>query len=267
MKIKVFRYDKNAEETRYDVFEFEPQPGMTVLGGLFYIQDKFDDSLSFRYSCRGAVCGSCAMLINKVPRLACRTQLSSLLEGTDTIKLKPYPATEVKEPWNPSEEALVEPLPHLPIIKDLIVDMDKFFQFYRATQPVFKPADVPPAKERRMHPSAVKELEKFTNCVLCAACFGACPVDGKNPGYFGPAALAKLYRFHIDPRESQDDSRLLLVNNASGWWGCEFHGNCFRVCPKGVPPNFAIAHARQQLKKNGKAPMESRTLASSATTL
>ncbi len=257
MKIKIFRYDEYIKKKRYDVFEFEPETGMTVLGALFFIQDRFDDSLAFRYSCRGAVCGSCAMLINKVPRLACRTQLSSLLEETDTINLKPYPAIEeVKEPWNPQEEVLVEPLPHLPILKDLIVDMDKFFKFYRAMQPVFKPADEPPEKERFMEPSAVKELEKFTNCVLCAACFGACPVDGKAPDYFGPAALAKLYRFHIDPRESQDDSRLLLANNASGWWGCEFHGNCMRVCPKGVPPNLAIARVRQQLKKNGKTPTE-----------
>jgi succinate dehydrogenase/fumarate reductase iron-sulfur protein len=251
MKIKIFRYDKITKKSRYDVFELEPGPGMTVLGALFHIQDRFDDSLAFRYSCRGAVCGSCAMLINKVPRLACRTQLSSLLKGTDTINLKPYPAIEVKETWNPKEEVLVEPLPHLPVMKDLIVDMDKFFKFYRAVQPVFKPADEPPEKERLMDPSAVRELERFTNCVLCAACFGACPVDGKNPEYFGPAALAKLYRFHIDPRELQDDSRLLLADNPSGWWGCEFHGNCMRVCPKGVPPNLAISRAQQQLKKKG----------------
>jgi len=188
------------------------------------------------------------MLINKVPRLACRTQLNSLLDGTNTVNLKPYPAIEVKEPWNPQEEVLIEPLPHLPILKDLIVDMDKFFNFYRATQPHLKPADEPPEKERLMDPSAVKELEKFTNCVLCAACFGACPVDGREAEYFGPAALAKLYRFHIDPREPQDDSRLLLVNDSSGWWGCEFHANCMRVCPKGVPPNLAIARARGRLK-------------------
>ena len=92
MNIKVFRFNKNTKESRYDTFELEPKAGMTVLNALFYIQDHFDDSLSFRYSCRGAVCGTCAMLINKVPRLACRTQVMALLEGTTEIELKPYPA-------------------------------------------------------------------------------------------------------------------------------------------------------------------------------
>ena len=113
--------------------------GMTVLGALFQVQQKFDDSIAFHYSCRGAVCGTCAMLINKVPRLACRTQVKSLLKGELKIPLSPYPALEDTVEWDPKEEVLVEPLPHLPVIKDLIVDMEKFFDFYKYIEPVFKP--------------------------------------------------------------------------------------------------------------------------------
>lgn len=256
MKFKIFRYNLNEDRGRYDTYEFETRPGMTVLGALFHIQERLDDSLVFRYSCRGAVCGNCAMLINKIPRLACRTQLSSLVPEADDMKLKPYPALEVGTDWNPSEEVLIEPLPHLPVIKDLIVDMKRFFQFYRAVEPVFKPGRLTPEKERLMEVNAVAELEKYTNCILCATCVGSCPVNSKSDDYFGPAALAKLYRFHIDPREPDDDSRLLLANTGAGWWGCEFHANCKKVCPKGVPPNLAIGRSRQELKKFGKVPPE-----------
>jgi succinate dehydrogenase/fumarate reductase-like Fe-S protein len=196
MKIKILRYDPESKKAGYDVFEVEPEPGMTVLDALFVIQNTLDDSLAFRYACRGAVCGSCAMLINKVPRLACRSQTARLLDGTGHVELKPYPAVEDGEAWDEQEEVLVEPLPHLP------------------------------------------------------------PVNAKSKGYLGPAALAKLYRFHLDTREAPDDSRLLQANDSSGWWGCEFHANCRRVCPKEVPPNLGIGAARRRLTEIGKAPPE-----------
>jgi len=242
----------------YDVFSIQPTPGMTVLGALFHIQESQDDSLSFRYSCRGAVCGSCAMLINKVPRLACRTQLTPLVDRTVDVSvesLKPYPAIQdTPAEWDPESEILVEPLPHLPVNKDLVVDMKKFFGYYRAVDPVFRPVDEGPERERLMSPEHVKELERYTNCILCGSCFGACPVDGKDPGYLDAAALAKLYRFHIDPREREqaiDSDRLALADRPDGWWACEFHSNCAVVCPKGVPPNRAIGKARRELKKRG----------------
>ena len=246
MKIKVLRSAENTP-TRYDTFEFEPSPGMTILGALFHIQQNFDDSIAFHYSCRGAVCGTCGMLINKVPRLACRTQVESLLKGDLKIPLSPYKAIEETLEYDPKKEVLIEPLPHLPVIKDLIVDMDKFFNYYKFVEPVFKPSDQNPEKERLMDHEAVKELELYTNCILCAACFGSCPVDGTKPDYLGPAALAKLYRFFIDPREEDKESRLERADITNGWWACEFHGNCRRVCPKEVPPLIAIAKAREKL--------------------
>jgi succinate dehydrogenase/fumarate reductase iron-sulfur protein len=105
-----------------------------------------------------------------------------------------------------------------------------------------------------MQPDAVKELEKYTNCILCAACVGACPASGKENDFLGPPALAKLYRFHIDPREAGNKSRLMLANSKSGWWGCEFHANCMAVCPKGVLPIEGIWKARRETKKSGKEP-------------
>ncbi len=247
MKLKVYRYHDGMKEPRYDTFELKSDPGMTVLGALFQFQQEFDDSIAFHYSCRGAVCGTCAMLINKVPRLACRTQVASLIKGELKIPLSPFPAIEETVKWNPEEEILVEPLPNFPVIRDLIVDTTSFFNYYKFVEPVFKPADKTPEKERLMDPSAIPELELYTNCILCGACFGSCPVDGKNPDYLGPAALAKLYRFHIDPREEEGTDRLERANIPEGWWACEFYGNCRRVCPKGVPPLIAIAKAREQL--------------------
>jgi succinate dehydrogenase / fumarate reductase iron-sulfur subunit len=247
MRLKVFRFDPETGKRGYDVFEVEPEQGTTVLDALFAVQDSLDDSLSFRYSCRGAICGSCAMLINKVPRLACKTQVTRLLEGSDKVALKPYPAIEGGEGWDPSLEVIVEPLPHLGVIKDLVVDMEKFFDFYRSIEPVLTPAGAAPEREHLVEREAVKELERYTNCILCGACVGSCPVNSRSGTYLGPAALAKLYRFHIDPREARDDSRLVQANTASGWWGCEFHANCMRVCPKGVPPNLAIGSARRRL--------------------
>ncbi len=255
MKLKVYRFNGKMDSPRYDTYKLESSQGLTVLGALFEIQKQFDDSIAFHYSCRGAVCGTCAMLINKVPRLACRTQVDSLLKGELKTDLVPYPAIEeTTTEWNPKEEVLIEPLPHLPVIKDLIVDMNTFFRYYRFVEPVFKPASPTPEKERLMDPSSIPELELYTNCILCAACFGACPVDGKNPEYLGPAALAKLYRFHIDPRESEGIERLERANIPNGWWACEFFGNCTRVCPKGVPPTIGIAKARKELTDKGKAP-------------
>jgi succinate dehydrogenase / fumarate reductase iron-sulfur subunit len=246
MNIKVFRSFEGS--SRYDVYELDPHPGMTVLEALFYIQDRLDPSLSFRYSCRGAVCGNCAMLINKFPQLACRTQVIELLKGIAYPELDPYHAITGGEMWDPENEILVEPLPNLPIIKDLVVDMREFFKMYESISPVLKSDDDATEHERLMDPSEVHELEKYTNCILCATCFGACPVSSKDPDFLGPAALAKLFRFISDPRDSGGSDRLEIADDRKGWWGCKFHTNCKKVCPKGVPPNLAIGKARRMLK-------------------
>ncbi len=245
MKLKVFRYD--GESSWYDNYEIKIQKGQTVLDALFHIQENIDDSLSFRYSCRGAVCGSCAMLIDKIPRLACRTQIRELKKSEDKIELEKFESLKTEAILS-KDHVLIEPLPHLEVKNDLIVDMEKFFRNYREIQPYisFQKA---PTKEYHMDTKEVEELEDYTNCILCAACFGACPVNGKNENYLGPAALAKLYRFYLDSRDEIE--RLKLADHEDGWWACEFYTNCEKVCPKDVPPNLAIGDARRKLQREG----------------
>lgn len=252
MKLIVYRYNKKSNTQRYDTYTLEPKKGMTILDALFYIQDNLDTSLSFRYSCRGAVCGTCAMLINKIPRLACRIQVDRLLTTDSPYDLVPFPALHLSHEWNPQNEILIEPLPNAPVIKDLIVNLDEFFKKYRKIQPILKTANMPPEHERKMNPKDVQHLEKYTNCILCALCYGSCPINSDNTEYLGPAALAKLYRFYIDTRETDHTARLLSGHTSQGWWGCRFHTNCNKVCPKGVPPNIAIGKARQDLNNMGK---------------
>jgi succinate dehydrogenase / fumarate reductase iron-sulfur subunit len=141
---------------------------------------------------------------------------------------------------------MVEPLPGLPVVRDLIVDMGPFFAAYEALSPALKPAGGQTGQEAAVDPVTEKALEEYTSCILCASCYAACPVTAKNPRYPGPAALAQLYRFHIDPRDAPGHSRLEDADTPDGWWACEFHTNCRRVCPRGVPPDKAIGKARKQ---------------------
>jgi succinate dehydrogenase/fumarate reductase iron-sulfur protein len=253
MNLKVFRYHPGMNKPRYDLFKIETAPGMTVLNALFAAQEEYDESLAFRYSCRGAVCGSCAMLINHVPRLACRTQVQDFIGGKNDDYLSPFQDPGVNEPFDPTREILVEPLPHLPVIRDLVVDMSPFFNGYRSLHPVFIPPGERPEREYPVDPADAKKMEPYTNCILCAACFGACPVNAKNLRYPGPAALTQLYRFHIDPREKPGHTRLAQADNPDGWWACEFHTNCRKVCPRGVPPDRAIGLARRELSEGRKS--------------
>jgi succinate dehydrogenase / fumarate reductase, iron-sulfur subunit len=239
----IVRVARNKGE-RYDDFELEIINGITVLDLLFQIQEDIDQTLAFRYSCRGAVCGSCAVLVNGLAVLACKTPVSRIkeMENSDHVSL---PAgAEI-----PDGGILVEPIPDLPLIRDLVVDWEPFFEQYRKLEPVLKEAEKFPEKEFLMKKDARKELEKYTNCILCALCWSACPVVGEVEGYPGPAALAKLYRFYLDPREPDNVNRLSFADDDSGWWACDFHTMCKKVCPKEVPPNVAIGRARRDLKR------------------
>ena len=204
---------------------------MTVLNGLLQIQDEADASLVFRYACRWAVCGSCAMLIDRKIRLACRTQLADLKGSSVRI----------------------EPLPGLKVIKDLVVDMEPFWQSYRAVKPWVAAEHAPPEREQRMHEAVLKKIEQFVNCILCGACYSACPVvrmDGDRKVYLGPAALAKANRFIDDPRGDRGTEIPAELNSVAGVWGCHQALRCNDCCPKKVRPSDGIMALRRKMLGN-----------------
>jgi len=218
MLFRVARSRDGGAVSHYDLYKVDVKKGMTVLDALFQIQDKMDPSLSFRYSCRGAVCGSCAMLINKEPRLACKIQVSDLNDLK--MNLKPFPAiTDVPPGWNPNQEVLVEPLPNLPILKDLIVDMTRFYNALESLKLWAEPAE---GKEARTQsPSDRKRVER-------------------KEEYVGPSALAKAWRFHEDSRTSDKERYFKAATTPEGAPLCDLIMNCVKACPKGVAPGGAI---------------------------
>ncbi|EEG78664.1 succinate dehydrogenase/fumarate reductase iron-sulfur subunit [Dethiobacter alkaliphilus] len=215
------------DSAAYESYTVQVTPGLTVLEALISIQENQDPTLSFRYSCRGAVCGACAMLINNEISLACRTQIGYL--NSANIK--------------------IEPLPNLPVITDLVVDMTEFWNKYQHIKPWLEPKDDPPETERHMEEKLRVKLDPYANCILCASCYGVCPVPPRSAtkNFLGPAALAKNYRFYADSREGGRFERLLRVDSQDGLWGCDTVFKCVDVCPKDVPPTHGIVESRKKL--------------------
>ncbi len=246
MRFRIARSREGETYPHYDVYEVDVKKGMTVLDVLFKIQDEIDPSLSFRYSCRGAVCGSCSMLINKVPRLACRSQV--LLLGKEDIKLKPFAALlNVPNDWDQENEILIEPLPNLPILKDLVVDMDKFYHAFEEMKLWSDPSDSETV--RMQNPEERKKIERYVNCILCAICYGSCPINAEREEYVGPAALAKAWRFSQDSRTPNPQRYIEIAQRPNGAPMCDLIMNCVRVCPKGVAPGGAIRKIKKQMEQ------------------
>jgi len=242
MRLRIQRYEPGRDPSpTYRSYDVSDIPGQTVLGALFEIQDTQDGSLAFRYSCRGAVCGSCAMLINKVPRLACRTQLKEVV-GAQPPKLRAFGPIDGKaEGWEPDSEVLVEPLPNFPITRDLVVDMTAFWDALDGVDPWLVPeGETPKGRERLMEHEDVLKLERFVGCLLCGLCNGSCPVIHRDQEFLGPAALAKARRFQEDPRDVRRDGIIEMLDNEEGLRGCDLFYNCVKVCPRNVAPGGAI---------------------------
>lgn len=225
--IKIFRYDvkEPGQEPRFAPYRIKAVPGLTVLAVLLRIRDEIDGTLAFRCSCRSAVCGSCAMVMNGQIGLACRTQLESL--GKDAI--------------------ILEPLPNFEIIKDLVVDLTPFWTMYERVQPWLIRKGPDPEKEIPQSEEERNRVDQFVNCILCAACYGACPVPARDPEYLGPAALAKLERFVLDSRDERSPAGMDAINNEQGVWGCDTLFKCIDACPKEVRPTDAIVGLRKTL--------------------
>ena len=183
------------------------------------------------------------MLINKEPRLACRTQIADV--KSNDMKLKPFSTlSEVPKGWNPEVEILVEPLPNMPILKDLVVDMTKFYDALESMKlwSDTEDGDAP----RSQSPDERKKIERYVNCILCALCYGSCPVNAEKEQYVGPAALAKVWRFHEDSRSSEPTRYIESANQPEGAVLCDLVMNCVKACPKGVAPGEAIRKIKNQ---------------------
>ncbi|MBI5181631.1 MAG: succinate dehydrogenase iron-sulfur subunit [Nitrospirae bacterium] len=223
---KIFRFDPKINEAPYfDNFDIPVRHGDTALAGLFYIQKNIDPSLAFRFSCRGAVCGSCAMHINGKYRLACETQILELNNDTITI----------------------QPLGHLQILRDLIVDFTPFYDNYSRIKPYLIGKGPVPEKEYIQLPEERNRIGNTIDCILCGACYASCLTAGTNKEYFGPAALLKVERFLLDSRDNIADERLRIVDDLHGVWRCHSIFSCQEVCPKGLSPAEAISEIKKRL--------------------
>jgi succinate dehydrogenase / fumarate reductase iron-sulfur subunit len=226
MKLEIFRFDPtDGKGPRFQTFEVPYVPGLTFLNALIYIQENLDGSLAFRSSCRAGVCGSCGMHIACQYRLACKTQVKDYLGSTITVR----------------------PLAHLPIYKDLVVDMTSFWAKYKYIKPYLIPGDeAPVGEERRQTPDERARIDGLIDCILCACCHASCPVTATDEEYLGPAVLTKAARFLLDSRDSAANERLVLTGDENGVWRCHTVYNCIRVCPKSIDPTGAIAELKRE---------------------
>jgi succinate dehydrogenase / fumarate reductase iron-sulfur subunit len=246
---RVQRFDPTEDDAPYyQTYTLDVPEGLTVLEALLRIQAEQDGGLAFRYACRGAVCGSCAMMINGREELACRTQVHGLAEEEHVV----YRGAEREKSEGDAADTqtiTIEPLRSLRVVKDLVVDMAPFFDKFVAVEPWLRPEEPHPERERLVAPQQWAEAEPYTNCILCACCYSVCPVQVEDPAYLGPAALAQYYRFLADVRDKADEKRLELVGGEHGVGGCDFVWNCVKICPKGVPPTKGIAKTRARITR------------------
>jgi succinate dehydrogenase / fumarate reductase iron-sulfur subunit len=220
---KIHRFNPEKDSKPYfQAYTFPLKPAMTVLEGLYYILEYLDHTLSFRSSCRMAVCGSCAMHINGKYRLACNTQITSLK----------------------SKMVVVQPLLHLPNLKDLVVDHTGFFENLIAIKPWLLGQEPVPEREYLQSPKERKKLDVVTECIMCQACYASCPVAGTDNKYFGPHSFLKVLRFVNDSRDSVTMERLQQVAGETGVFRCHTIFNCQDVCPKHLDPAGAIAQLK-----------------------
>ncbi|WP_435095277.1 succinate dehydrogenase/fumarate reductase iron-sulfur subunit [Halarchaeum sp. P4] len=230
--LKVFRYDPEIaekQEPRFDTFHVPREPGITVLDALIYARDTYDSSLTFRHSCRQAVCGSDALFINGSQRLGCQTQIADL-DNSDTVR--------------------VEPLPHREVVKDLVVDMDHFYDQMHSVEPYFSPTEEPEGEQLQSRENREK-IKMSTRCIWCGACMSSCNIAAGDNQYLGPAAINKAYRFYFDEREDDErqEERLKIIEQEHGVWRCQTQFSCTTVCPKDIPLTEHIQELKREAVK------------------
>ena len=235
MKISIYRFDPDKDKKpRMQDYEVERSPTDVMLLDLLIKIKAQDDSVSMRMSCREGVCGSDAMNINGKNGLACITKIDDL-----------------KQP------IVIRPVPGLPVIRDLVVDMDQFFEHYHSIKPYLVNHDEPPKQERLQSPEDRKKLDGLYECILCGACTTACPSFWWKPDKFiGPAGLLQAYRFLADSRDQATEDRLKVLDDPDRLYRCHNIMNCADVCPKGLSPSKAISQIKQMQLKHKKQDMK-----------
>ena len=227
IEIECLRYDPERDAApRWQTWQVPFSDDMSVLQGLQYIKDHLDGSLSFRWSCRMAICGSCGHMLNGVPQLSCHAFLRDYFPGP----------------------LRVEPLQHFPIVRDLVVDQSGFLDQLASVKPWLVPRQPRTLAEgpHRQTPQQMARYYAYSQCINCLLCYAACPQYGLDDRFTGPAALALLHRYNADSRDAGWAERREVANAEQGVWSCTLVGYCSEVCPKAVDP----AHAINQNKVN-----------------
>ncbi|MGN1393739.1 MAG: succinate dehydrogenase/fumarate reductase iron-sulfur subunit [Succinivibrionaceae bacterium] len=230
MKITVSRYRPETDsEPHFQEFTVPYIHETSLLEALNYIKDNLEPELSFRWSCRMAVCGSCGMMVNGVPKLACKTFLRDYDENGTMV---------------------IEPLANFPIERDLVVDLSDLIEKIERIKPYIIPSkeneNKPLTEGYIQTPQQMELYRQFAQCINCGCCYAACPQYKLNKDFIGPAALTLLYRYNIDSRDAGARERLKIMSQDEGVWSCTFVGYCSQVCPKHVDPASAIQLGKKQ---------------------
>ncbi len=228
----VYRYDPQADEKpRYQEYMIDAEPTDKILDCLNKIRWEQDSTLAFRSSCAHGICGSDALMINGRIELACQKLVRDFKSGNNFV---------------------IEPLPLFEVVKDLIVDLEPFFEKYRQVAPYLKPAKNKTGKEFIQEAENQEFIEPAVRCILCASCTAGCPINRANPDYLGPAALLRAFRYIFDSRDVTTEERLKKMDSGDGVWGCKTMWWCTDVCPKEIPITKCLGQIKRAIKQQSK---------------
>jgi succinate dehydrogenase / fumarate reductase iron-sulfur subunit len=228
--LKIQRYNPDTDKEPYvQEYTVEVEPNERLLDALVKIKRFQDGSLGFRKSCAHGVCGSDAMRINGKDGLACKTLVKEVVK-------------------NDGDAVTVEPLRHLPVQRDLIVNQDEFFAKYRSVKPFLINDEKVDRQERVQSQTERMVFDDTTNCILCASCYSACPVLDEKPNFIGPAASAQAYLFFADSRDRGKEDRLQMLHTSEGVWACDNHFKCTQSCPRSILITKRINETKEMIK-------------------
>ncbi len=220
----ITRFDPDVDEVpKTQSYEIAVDPDWKILDAVNYIKDEVDGTLSHRWSCRMAVCGSCGMMVNGEPRLTCKDSVS---QYGDTVE--------------------ITPLSNFPVIRDLVVEMDGFMDKFKKVKPWIIRAKELAAEDGpvRQSPEELEEFKQFSMCINCMLCYSACPVVSNEPEFLGPAAIALGHRYNVDSRDEGASERNAIFRGEGTVFSCSFANECSEVCPKNVDPAAAVNQAK-----------------------